>query len=212
MDRDSSLAGPPLSVDRILRQATPAAASELAPRHGTSWPGSICVAPSRWVGAGTTARIASSRFASTTRAANGIVLSAAVRSAPTGWNERHETLVPNTEYLQIVFTIPATLAELFLDNPAVTYNLLMQTAWRELKKFLEEIGVEAGAIVVLQTWNQRLGHHPHLHVLIPAGGISRDGKRWITIDQHPSLAAGNQWELGRKFRDCNLPQADAAAR
>ena len=55
-----------------------------------------------------------------------------------------------------MFTIPATLAELFLDNPRVTYNLLMQTAWRELKKFLERIGIEASALIVLHTWNQRL--------------------------------------------------------
>ena len=201
MDRGSSLARPPLSVDRILRQATPVAAPELAPRARDILARiNLC----RTVALGRR-RYDCQDCEQPIRVYN----SCGERHCPTcsgsvraDWLERTApTLVPQTEYLQIVFTIPATLAELFLDNPRVTYNLLMQTAWRELKKFLERIGIEASALIVLHTWNQRLGHHPHLHVLIPVGGISLDGKRWITIDQHPSLKAGNQWELGLKFRD-----------
>ena len=195
------MARPPLSVDRILRQATPAAAPKLAPRARDILARiNLC----RTVALGRR-RYDCQDCEQPVRVYN----SCGERHCPTcsgsvraDWLERTApTLVPNTEYLQLVFTIPATLAELFLDNPRVTYNLLMQTAWRELKKFLERIGIEASALIVLHTWNQRLGHHPHLHVLIPVGGISLDGKRWITIDQHPSLKAGNQWELGRKFRD-----------
>ena len=192
---------PPLSVDRILGQATPAAAPKLAPRARDILARiNLC----RTVALGRR-RYDCQDCEQPVRVYN----SCGERHCPTcsgsvraDWLERTaETLVPHTEYLQLVFTIPDTLAELFLDNPRVTYNLLMQTAWRELKKFLEKIGVKAGALIVLHTWNQRLGHHPHLHVLIPAGGISLDGTRWLRIDHHPSLAAGNQWELGRKFRD-----------
>ena len=82
----------------------------------------------------------------------------------------------------------------------MTYNLLMQIAWRELKKLVEGLGIQASALIVLHTWNQHLGPHVHVHVLIAVGGVSLDGTRWIDVGQHPSLAAGNQWELGRKFR------------
>ena len=207
MDRDPSLARPPLSVDRILGQATPAAAPKLAPRArdilarinlcrtvalGHRWYDcQDCEQPVR------------------------VYNSCGERHCPTcsgsvraDWLERTApTLVPNTEYLQLVFTIPATLAELFLDNPRVAYNLLMQTAWRELKRFLERIGIEASALIVLHTWNQRLGHHPHLHVLIPVGGISLDGKRWITIDQHLSLADRRQW-INLDVADFRLTEPD----
>ena len=63
---------------------------------------------------------------------------------------------PPTEYLQLVFTLPDKLSELFLAGPAVTYNLLMQIAWRELKKLLEGLGIQASALIVLHTWNQHL--------------------------------------------------------
>jgi hypothetical protein len=109
-------------------------------------------------------------------------------------------LVPQTSYLQVVFTIPGAVADLLWQSRKAGYDMLMKTGWREVKRWLGRIGVQAGAIVVLHTWSQRLGHHPHLHVLIPAAGVSTDGSHWIDYRNDPLLAPGNQWELGRQFR------------
>jgi hypothetical protein len=67
-----------------------------------------------------------------------------------------------------------------LGNRRATYRLLFHAAWQALREVLhEELGCEPAALLVLHTWNQRLDHHPHLHALVPGGGPSRDGRRWV---------------------------------
>jgi len=199
MDRDSSEARLPPSVDQILRQATPAAQLSLRARDilaRINLCRSVALGRRKYDCADCQETI---RVYNSCGERHCPVCSGGVRA---DWMERTaQTLVPQTEYLQIVFTIPAQLSELFMDNPVVTYNLLMRTAWSELKKLLERLGIQAGALIVLHTWNQRLGCHVHVHVLIAAGGVSLDGKRWVNVKQNPALAAGKQEELGRTFRN-----------
>ena len=149
MVRDPSLARPPLSVDRILKRATPTAAPQLSLRAQDILARiNLC----RSVALGRR-KYDCQDCQQTIRVYNSCgerhcpVCSGSVRA---DWLERTApTLVPHTEYLQIVFTIPDKLSELFLDNPAVTYNLLMRTAWHELKKLLQAIGIEASALIVV---------------------------------------------------------------
>lgn len=102
------------------------------------------------------------------------------------WLTRTEQLLlPQVNYFQVVFTLPDLLSAVALGNRRAVYALLMQTAWRALKEVLrEQQGIEPAALVVLHTWNQELDHHVHVHVLVPGGGPSLDGTRWVTT-RHP---------------------------
>ena len=85
----------------------------------------------------------------------------------------------------MIFTLPEQLWTLMLGNRRATYGLLFHAAWQALQEVLrEEVGCEPAALLVLHTWNQRLEHYPHLHALVPGGGPSLDGQRWIR-SRHP---------------------------
>ena len=128
------------------------------------------------------------------------------------WRLRMEPLVlPGQHFYQVVFTLPDhDLAWLLRANRQQLLSLIMQAAWKAIKKLLHKLGIQPSATMVLHTWNQRLGFHVHVHVLIPAGGLSLpDGGRWINLDvadlqlTEPDRKAGhvgNQIELGQWFR------------
>lgn len=85
-------------------------------------------------------------------------------------------------YFHVVFTLPEQLAHLALQNKRVIYNLLFAAASQTLLKIAADpkhLGAQIGFLAVLHTWSQQLRHHPHLHCVVPAGGLSRDGQRWI---------------------------------
>jgi hypothetical protein len=85
-------------------------------------------------------------------------------------------------YFHVVFTLPEQLAHLALQNKRVIYNLLFAAASQTLLKIAADpkhLGAQIGFLAVLHTWSQQLRHHPHLHCVVPAGGLSLDGQRWI---------------------------------
>jgi hypothetical protein len=95
--------------------------------------------------------------------------------------ERRAELLP-VRYFHLVFTLPAELAPLGLQNKRVIYNLLFSSASATLRRIAADpkhLGAEIGFLAVLHTWGQQLQHHPHLHCVVPGGGLSPDGKRWI---------------------------------
>lgn len=82
-------------------------------------------------------------------------------------------LLPDLDYYQVVFTMPAELSSLALGNRRAMFNLLFRSAWRSLKQVVEdEQQFEAAAVMVLHTWNQKLDAHVHVHALVPGGGPS----------------------------------------
>jgi Putative transposase/Transposase zinc-binding domain len=94
---------------------------------------------------------------------------------------RHQELLP-TRYLHVVFTLPGRLAPLVLQNKKVIYDLLFRTSAQTLLKVARDprrLGVEIGFFSVLHTWSQKLTAHPHVHCVVPAGGLSPDHTRWI---------------------------------
>lgn len=96
-------------------------------------------------------------------------------------DQRLPELLP-TSYFQVVFTLPHELLALCLTQPAVLYPLLFRTAWQTLRELAADpryLGAELGALAVLHTWNQELQPHPHVHFVLPCGGLSPDGSRWI---------------------------------
>jgi hypothetical protein len=94
---------------------------------------------------------------------------------------REHELLP-VGYVHLVFTLPEPLARLALSNKRVVYDLLFRAAAATLRQVAvnpTRLGAAIGGLMVLHTWGQRLQHHPHVHCVVPAGGVSRDGTRWI---------------------------------
>ena len=94
---------------------------------------------------------------------------------------REHELLP-VGYVHIVFTMPEPLARLALVNKRVIYDVLFQATTATLLQVArnpKRLGADIGGLMVLHTWGQRLQHHPHVHCVVPAGGLSSDGTRWI---------------------------------
>ena len=95
---------------------------------------------------------------------------------------RQKELLP-TRYVHVVFTLPSQLARLALQNKKFIYGLLLQASAETLLEVARDqrhLGAEIGFFTVLHTWNQRLSLHPHVHCVIPAGGLSLDHTHWVT--------------------------------
>ena len=95
--------------------------------------------------------------------------------------EREAELLP-VAYYHVVFTLPAAIGAIAFQNKAVVYDLLFKTAAETLTTIAADpkhLGARVGLTAVLHTWGSALTHHPHLHVIVPGGGLSPDGARWI---------------------------------
>ena len=93
---------------------------------------------------------------------------------------RLDDLLP-VEYFHVVFTLPEQLAAVALQNKRVVYNLLFAAASETLRTIAADprhLGADIGFLAVLHTWDQMLRHHPHLHCVVPGGGLSLEGKCW----------------------------------
>ena len=109
---------------------------------------------------------------------------------------RRRELLP-TPYVHVVFTLPCRLAPLALQNKKLIYRLLFQTCAETLLEVARHLGAEIGFFGVLHTWNQKLEHHPHIHCVVLAGGLSPDHRHWI----HPRYRFFLPVKvLGRVFR------------
>lgn len=101
------------------------------------------------------------------------------------WIEaRSRELLP-TAYVHVVFTLPHELAPLALQNKKVVYDLLFRTSAETLLQVARDpkrMGADIGFFSVLHTWNQRLEHHPHVHCVVPAGGLAPDRSRWVSSE------------------------------
>lgn len=99
------------------------------------------------------------------------------------WLEARKKEVLPVHYFHAVFTLPENLRPLSLRNQEESYNILFKAVSETLKTLSRDpkhIGAEIGFITVLHTWSQTLIDHPHIHCIIPGGGLSFDGKRWIS--------------------------------
>jgi hypothetical protein len=94
---------------------------------------------------------------------------------------RSDELLP-VPYFHIVFTLPHDLSAIALQNKRLLYDLLYRTSaatMLELARDPKHLGADIGFLGVLHTWGQNLEHHPHVHYIVPAGGLALDGSRWI---------------------------------
>jgi hypothetical protein len=95
--------------------------------------------------------------------------------------EREADLLP-VGYFHVVFTLPAEIADVAWQNKAIVYDLLFRAASEAMMTIAADprhLGARIGITAVLHTWGSAMTHHPHVHMIVPGGGIARDGSRWI---------------------------------
>ena len=100
----------------------------------------------------------------------------------TMWADRLKGRLLPGNYFHVVFTVPEGLNSLFYINQRQCYDMFFRTAWSVLDDVCRSsgfFGASTGAIAVLHTWSSTLVYHPHVHFLVPAGGITEDGAEWI---------------------------------
>jgi hypothetical protein len=114
-------------------------------------------------------------------------------STVAAWLAAREAELLPVPYFHLVFTLPGAIGAIAYQNKAKVYGLLLKAAAETLTTIgadRKHLGAEIGVTAVLHTWGQNLQHHPHVHCLVPAGGISPDGKRWIACRRgffHPDV-------------------------
>ncbi len=121
-------------------------------------------------------------------------------AAQATWLAAREREVLDTPYVHVIFTLPHALGPLALQNPRPLYSLLFRTVAQTLQDIAgdpKHLGAEIGGFAVLHTWGQQLHHHPHLHCVLPAGGLAPDGTQWIPCRPHFFLPVR---VLSRRFR------------
>jgi Putative transposase/Transposase zinc-binding domain len=102
--------------------------------------------------------------------------------ARAAWIKDREAEILPTEYFHVVFTIPDEVAVIASHNKAVVYDILFRATAETLRTIAadpQHLGAQIGFFAVLHTWGQTLVFHPHLHCVVPGGGLSPDGTRWI---------------------------------
>jgi hypothetical protein len=113
--------------------------------------------------------------------------------------EREADLLP-VGYFHVVFTLPAEIADIAWQNKAVVYDLLFRASSETMMTIAADpkhLGARIGITAVLHTWGSAMTHHPHVHMIVPGGGISLDGRRWIS--SRPAFLAPVR-VLGALFR------------
>ena len=98
------------------------------------------------------------------------------------WLEDREADLLPVSYFHVVFTVPAAIATIAFQNKAAVYDLLFKAAAETLTTIAADpkhLGARIGLTAVLHTWGSALTHHPHVHIIVPGGGLSPDASRWI---------------------------------
>ncbi|MCP4385926.1 MAG: transposase, partial [Hyphomicrobiales bacterium] len=103
-------------------------------------------------------------------------------SAAQRWLEARQAELLPVDYYHVVFTLPGPISDIAYQNKAVLYNLLFKAAAETLLTIAADpkhLGARIGVTMVLHTWGSAMTHHPHVHCIVPGGGLSADGQRWI---------------------------------
>jgi hypothetical protein len=103
------------------------------------------------------------------------------------WLAAREAELLPVAYFHVVFTVPAPIADIAYQNKALVYDLLFKAAAETLLTIgadPKHLGARLGITAVLHTWGSAMTHHPHLHCIVPGGGLSLDGERWVASRPH----------------------------
>ena len=108
-------------------------------------------------------------------------------AAATEWMEERESELLPVPYFHIVFTLPAAIGDIAYQNKRVIYDLLFKASSETLLTIAADpkhLGAKIGVTSVLHTWGSAMTHHPHVHMIVPGGGLSKEGKTWIGCKPH----------------------------
>src|ERR1700675_616271 len=128
------------------------------------------------------------------------------------WLAKREAELLPVPYFHVVFTLPASIARIAYQNKAVVYDLLFKASAETLLTIAADpkrLGAQIAITSVLHTWGSTMTHHPHVHMIVPGGGISLDGTRWISCRPSYLLLVK---VLSRLFRGLFLHKLLAAHR
>ena len=131
-------------------------------------------------------------------------------SAARRWLEDRQADLLPVDYYHLVFTLPAPISDIAYHNKAVIYHLLFKASAETLLTIAadpQRLGARLGITAVLHTWGSALTHHPHIHCIVPGGGLSLDGQRWVACKPGFFLPVR---VLSRLFRRLFLEQLSAA--
>jgi hypothetical protein len=98
------------------------------------------------------------------------------------WVDHVKSQLLPIRYFHVVFTIPEALNPLVMINHRLMYDFLFEASWHALNRSANNpsfLGAQTGSLAVLHTWGQALSLHPHIHMLVPAGGLDQDGWQWV---------------------------------
>ena len=104
-------------------------------------------------------------------------------TAAQDWLEAREAELLPVGYFHVVFTLPAPIADIAFQNKRVVYDLLFKASAETMLTIAADpkhLGAKIGITAVLHTWGSAMTHHPHVHMIVPGGGISLDGSKWIS--------------------------------
>ena len=133
-------------------------------------------------------------------------------SAAKRWLDARQADLLPVDYYHVVFTLPAPIARIAYYNKALIYGLLFEIAAEALTTIAADpkhLGARIGVTLVLHTWGSALTHHPHVHGIVPGGGLSADGQRWVACKPGFFLPVR---VLSRLFRRRFLEELDRAHR
>jgi hypothetical protein len=126
------------------------------------------------------------------------------------WMEDRQAELLPVPYFHIVFTLPAALGDIAYQNKRVIYDLLFKTSAETMLTIAADpkhLGARIAITAVLHTWGSAMTHHPHVHMIVPGGGLSPDGKRWIATKPNFFLPV---LVLSKLFRRLMLEKLAAA--
>ncbi len=131
------------------------------------------------------------------------------------WLEDREADLLPVPYFHVVFTVPAAIAQIAFHNKAAVYDLLFKAAAETLTTIAADpkhLGARIGLTAVLHTWGSALTHHPHVHIIVPGGGLSPDGSRWVACKRGFFLSVRVLSRLFRRLFLQGLATLKAAGR
>jgi len=136
-------------------------------------------------------------------------------AAARDWLAARETDLLPVGYFHVVFTLPAGIADIAFHNKAAVYDLLFRAASETMGTITADprhLGARIGITAVLHTWGSAMTHHPHIHMIVPGGGISLDGERWVSSRIGFLLPVRVLAKLFRRLFLTQLQQLHAAGR
>jgi Putative transposase/Transposase zinc-binding domain len=128
------------------------------------------------------------------------------------WLDKRQSELLPVEYFHVVFTVPEPLAALALQNKRLLYGILFRAAAESLQSIAADpkrLGAKIGFFAILHTWGQTLTHHPHVHCVVPGGGLTPDGRSWVRCRPKFFLPVR---VLSRRFRTLYLQYLERAYR